>query len=545
MRRTLAGLTLLLPVLVAVCLPATARADRLDVIHKRGVLIVGVKSDYPPFGMLDPTGAIVGFEPDLAADIAARLGVALRLVGVTSANRLQKVEDGSIDLAIATLGDTAERRRIATLVEPSYYASGASVMAPPGSPLHAWGDLRGRKVCATQGALFNREMAQRHLFDLQVFNGTRDAKLALRDGRCVGWLYDDTAIAGDLRNPEWAGYGIPLPSAMTTPWSIAIAAVERGSRLDRLIGDIVADWHRQGTLIAVERRWDLKPSAFLKQFNRLWTDSRPDGSPLCRRQPGGDGGSGGGGSGGDWPPDCRVEALVTSADTAGLHRLSLLIKERTGLDVSIIHDPYDRAQFLHGLAMTLRLAALCLFGSLLVGVLGAALIEARVPLASRAALCLATIGRMTPPLLQMYVIFFGIGSLVVTRYGWTFDGFAVAGFCLSLYAGSANIVALTDACAVMRARDPDFRFGRRSAGPVFRLAFGALSASLVNIVKATGMASAIAVPELISASTAILADRGNAGVMMNLLMAIYFLLVLAVVRLLTLLQRKVVGHGSG
>jgi polar amino acid transport system substrate-binding protein len=53
------------------------------------------------------------------------------------------------------------------------------------------------------------------------------------------------------------------------------------------------------------------------------------------------------------------------------------------------------------------------------------------------------------------------------------------------------------------------------------------------------MASVIAVPELISASTAIIAEHGNTGVMINVLMLIYFLLVLLTVRLFAVIERRV------
>ena len=53
----------------------------------------------------------------------------------------------------------------------------------------------------------------------------------------------------------------------------------------------------------------------------------------------------------------------------------------------------------------------------------------------------------------------------------------------------------------------------------------------VNIVKATGMASTLALPELVHASTAIVAEKGNDDVMMNLLLVCYFLLVIATVQI--------------
>ena len=45
-----------------------ANADAIDDIKTAGVLKVGVKADYKPYGFLDPSGAIVGIEPDLAKD---------------------------------------------------------------------------------------------------------------------------------------------------------------------------------------------------------------------------------------------------------------------------------------------------------------------------------------------------------------------------------------------------------------------------------------------------------------------------------------------
>jgi polar amino acid transport system substrate-binding protein len=106
-----------------------ARADELSDIKKKGVLVVGTKADYRPFGYLDPSGKIVGFEPDLAADVAKRLGVKLELVPVVASNRIQFLQQGKIDLLIATMSDTPERRKIVDIVEPDYYASGTNVMA--------------------------------------------------------------------------------------------------------------------------------------------------------------------------------------------------------------------------------------------------------------------------------------------------------------------------------------------------------------------------------------------------------------------------------
>jgi len=124
----------------------------------------------------------------------------------------------------------------------------------------------------------------------------------------------------------------------------------------------------------------------------------------------------------------------------------------------------------------------------------------------------------------------------------TMNAFIAATACLSLYAGSASMAALTEAADAIRHQRPEFRLTWQGLPGAFNLAYQPVLASLVNIVKATGMASAVAVSELISSSTAIIAERGNSAVMMHVLMVIYFILVVMVMRLLTVLHRKMVRH---
>jgi polar amino acid transport system substrate-binding protein len=55
-----------------------AIAGSMDDIKARGELVVGVKADYPPYGFRNQGSQIVGLEPDLAADLAKRLGIPLK-----------------------------------------------------------------------------------------------------------------------------------------------------------------------------------------------------------------------------------------------------------------------------------------------------------------------------------------------------------------------------------------------------------------------------------------------------------------------------------
>jgi polar amino acid transport system substrate-binding protein len=513
-RRFLAALAALLAAVAS----SPSVAASLEEIRQRGEIAIGVKADYPLFGQLGADGLPAGMEVDLARDLARRLGVAARLMVVTSANRLQRLEDGTIDLVIATLGDTEQRREIATMIEPNYYASGVNLMVPPDSRLRDWAELRGQPVCATQGAYFNRQLAQRYLVRLLLFGNNRDARLAVRAGRCVGWAYDDTAIASDLATPEWAGWRMPLPSVLVTPWALALPREARDDALRLAVADIVADWHRDGTLIAAERHWGIPPSGFLPRAQALWRQVDGLGVPVCRRD-----------AGGNWPDACRNRALLTSNEANGLMRLGLAVKERFGLDLSFVYDGYDRESFLRGLMTTLLLVLGSMAGALLAGLAAAVAIDRRIPLLTPLLRGLVTVLRMTPPLLQIYVVFFGLGAWMAARWGFAVDPIVAVLLCLSLYAGAAVAQALGEATELLANRIAGFRLSAATLRQAVHAARGALVGILVNIAKATGMASAIAVPELISAATSIMAERGNLGVMMNLMMVTWFLVILGTV----------------
>src|SRR5438105_9422474 len=220
-------LTAAAAVLAAALAAAPAAAQTLEKIKQRGVLVVGSKADYKPFGFRDPSGAIVGFEPDLGRDIAERLGVKLELEPVVSSNRMQFLQQGKIDLMIATMNDTAERRKTVGIIEPDYYASGVNVFAIKKAGLKSWEQLKGQKVCAIQGAWYNKPIAEKYGADIVAFKGTAEAETALTQGNCIGWVYDDTFFAERLADPKWSDYAMPLESIMVEPWGLAVKLEER------------------------------------------------------------------------------------------------------------------------------------------------------------------------------------------------------------------------------------------------------------------------------------------------------------------------------
>ncbi|HVX99473.1 MAG TPA: transporter substrate-binding domain-containing protein [Pseudorhodoplanes sp.] len=247
-----------------------AAAQTLDKIKQRGVLVVGTKADYKPFGFRDPSGTIVGFEPDMAKDVADKLGVKLELEPVVSSNRMQFLQQGKIDLMIATMNDKPDRRQVVGIIDPLYYASGVNVLSNKKAALKNWEQLKDQKVCGIQGAWYNKPVAEKYGADIVAFKGQTEAETALLQGNCIGWVYDDTAFAERLADPKWAEFEMTLPTIMEEPWGLAVKLEEREGPWGQFMSKMVEDWHRSGRLIELEKKWKIPASAYLKAMHEKY-----------------------------------------------------------------------------------------------------------------------------------------------------------------------------------------------------------------------------------------------------------------------------------
>lgn len=262
---------------VATVLPLQAIADVCtnDVwnrVMERGVLVAGVKADYKPWGFRESDGEIVGMEPDLVASVAEVMGVDYELVPVVGSNRLAFLEQGQIDMFIATMTDRQDRREIVGIPSPNYYSSGTNIMSPRALGYTSWEQLAGQPVCAIQGAFFNRLVEDRYDVNIVAFQGTAEAKQALRDKRCVAFLFDDSGLMSTLASGDWEEFEMPLPTEDASSWGVAVPKPEENCLWGRFMSGMIYNWHRDGTLIELEAKWGIQPTAYLADQAEIFAD---------------------------------------------------------------------------------------------------------------------------------------------------------------------------------------------------------------------------------------------------------------------------------
>ena len=145
---------------------------------------------------------------------------------------------------------------------------------------------------------------------------------------------------------------------------------------------------------------------------------------------------------------------------------------------------------------------------------------------------------MTPPIINLYIIFFGIGALITAKWGISLNAIVVSVVVFSLYAGSSNAAIIIKALDSLKIKAGDSE-SKPDLATAISISFTGLVANTVNIVKAIGIASVIAVPEVISTSNRILSENGNSLEMMNFMLVFYFGLVGIFLLILKGLNNKV------
>ncbi len=102
-----------------------APETRLDAIKKAGKLVLGTSADYPPYEFhtqIDGKDTIVGFDVAIAGEVAKDLGVTLEIKDMDFDGLLAALSSGNVDVVIAGMTPTAERKQNVDFSEIYYHA---------------------------------------------------------------------------------------------------------------------------------------------------------------------------------------------------------------------------------------------------------------------------------------------------------------------------------------------------------------------------------------------------------------------------------------
>jgi putative glutamine transport system substrate-binding protein len=237
---------------------STGNAD-LDRIVRAGLLKVGVKSDVPGFGLLNPdTGRYEGMEIDMAKLIAKEIfGDENRVAftPVTAKTRGPLLDNGDIDFVIATFTVT-EERKLTYNFSTIYYTDGVGLLTKLAAGYAGLKDLNGKTVGVAQSAT-SRKAIEDGAAELGIavnfleYATYPEIKAALDSGRVDAFSVDKAILRGYLD----ASVGLLPDTYMPQPYGIATKLSNRD--LASWVDGLVTKWLNDGTIDGLIEKYDL------------------------------------------------------------------------------------------------------------------------------------------------------------------------------------------------------------------------------------------------------------------------------------------------
>jgi len=203
-------------------------SSSLNQVISRGKLIIGTRSTAVPFSFKDSGGALVGFDIDLARELAKGLLKDPAKVEFTiltgSADRVAALQAGRVDAVISAFSVYLERVQVVDFSVP-YVISDNVFIVKKDSPVMKVTDVQGKTIVTRQGADIEsiiKRMVQNP--SIQGYPEIGDAFLAFRQGRGDVFFYESAAALYYARQypDQFRAVAAPDPGTAASPISIGV-----------------------------------------------------------------------------------------------------------------------------------------------------------------------------------------------------------------------------------------------------------------------------------------------------------------------------------
>ena len=236
----------------------------------------------------------------------------------------------------------------------------------------------------------------------------------------------------------------------------------------------------------------------------------------------------------------------------------LSLDQEHGIKLTIFYDDWDRGRFFKGIWTTIHLSFVCILLSVIIGIIGTWLQMSQFVWIRRIVQGYIQFFRNTPPLIQLYFFYFAVDAALSNLLGirgGVLDSYGWAVVSLSFFAGAFNTEIFRAGVEAVPHSTVEaaeaLGYTRRQVYQyvtlplAFRVCLPALNNNLINLLKTTTVAYAIATPETLYVANQIWSDEYNVQEMMNVVWLVYILLVGLLVWLMHRWERSIKVPGFG
>ncbi|MFJ8636745.1 transporter substrate-binding domain-containing protein [Streptomyces sp. NPDC093568] len=148
-----------------------SNASVVDKAKNDKKLVIGVKADQPGLGLRTPDGSFKGLDIDVATYVAKALGVDPKNITfkeTVSANREAFLEQGQVDMVVATYSITDERKQKVSFAGPYFVAGQDLLVRADDKSITGPDSLNGKKLCSVAGSTSAQKIKDSYAKQVQL-----------------------------------------------------------------------------------------------------------------------------------------------------------------------------------------------------------------------------------------------------------------------------------------------------------------------------------------------------------------------------------------
>lgn len=220
--------------------PAFPAGTTMATLQAKGKLVVGTKFDQPGFGLKNAvSGQVEGFDVEIAKLVAAGIfggtpeeaGKKIEFVEAVSKNREPFIQEGKVDLVVATYTINDARKMVVDFAGPYFVARQDIMVKADNTSIQSVEDLNGKNVCSVQGStsIKNLQVKAPQADTSITFDTYSKCAEAMSDGRVEAVTTDDTILAGLVQSSGGAFKLVGAPFS-EEPYGIGLKKGDQGLR---------------------------------------------------------------------------------------------------------------------------------------------------------------------------------------------------------------------------------------------------------------------------------------------------------------------------
>lgn len=216
-------------------------------------LVVGANVGNVPWEFQDDSGAIVGFEVDMANEIGKRLGRTVKIENIPFNGLFSAVQSGRIDMAMSSITITQKRLAEVSFAQP-YYDSDQSLTVMAASGLKSLDGMKGKTVGVDTGSTGDmwatNNQAKYGFAQISRYEGLSPAMLDLAAGRIDGYISDIPALQYYVKDKPQYAVVQRIPTG--EQYSMMFA---KDSPLAAQVSDVITKLKEEGFVAATHKKW--------------------------------------------------------------------------------------------------------------------------------------------------------------------------------------------------------------------------------------------------------------------------------------------------